>query len=421
MFFLKRMFQSIGNRPTGINEEIQDQSQKRDSFRLNLSYSGVQGFFWGSLSAFMSFLVLYFNLNGYSEIQIGYIMTVISIISIVSPTIMGYIADYYIPIKYVVVFMMLISIPIAFAIGATVGLFPMVLLLTGLLSMSEKSMGSMIDSWGMKLRNRKPYLNYGLTRSVGSLTYAFVAIIIGRFYDYVGISKMFWVHAVFILLFIIPALTLEGVPVTKNRKKEQSFLRTVKKLLQIRQYMILMICMILHGFSVVIVQTFQPILINNHGGTSTHLGLASFVLAICEAPIMFNSNRFLRKYKVEKLLSIAFLFSSLRIIASIIAPSLGWNIAVQSMQAISYGLYLPSILFYITLITPDEMHATAITLAMSLGFGVSGVLGNMLGGVIAQQLGVGAVYYVFTIIAAFSLIVFRVSLKIGAKTENAPV
>jgi len=163
--------------------------------------------------------------------------------------------------------------------------------------------------------------------------------------------------------------------------------------------------MVLHGFSMVVIGTFQPILISDHGGTSVHLGISSFVLAASEVPVMYNSTRFLRRFRAEALITVSLFFAAIRLLLSVLAPSLGWLIAAQSLQALSFGLYL---------LTPDEMQSTAITLALSIGFGGSGIIGNFFGGILAQRFGVSSVYYLFALLAACGLVLFRVTRKAPA-------
>ena len=396
-----------------LRQNIQQEAaliQKKDSRRINIIYGALQSLYMSTNCAYFAFLVIYLNSVGYSEFQIGLAMTMVSIVSIVSPSIMGYLADYVFPIKSIVAFMMLISVPLAFTLQLTVSVFPLALLAITALGISERSMMSLLDGWGMKLRSKKPYLNYGLTRGVASLTFAVVALSLGQIYNIIGVDKLFWVHALFALLCVLAAILLDGVPTISRKKERHSYLHTMRLLLQNRQYVILLICMALHGLSMVTIHTFQPILVTELGGTSTHLGLALFIMAGSEAPVMFSSSWFLRRYRVESLLVVAYAFTVLRVLSSVLAPNLGWLIGFQAFQAISYGLYLPAILFYISLITSDEMKATAITLAISVGFGLSGILGNSIGGLIAQHYGVRMVYYIFSFLTFCALVLFSTSL-----------
>lgn len=415
MTLIHKLAARLKPRAVGINDELPLSSvDKKKSKRINFLYGSVQSMYLAGICSFHTFLVLYLKENNYSEFQIGLIMTLMSVIGVFSPTIIGYIADYHIPIKMIVVVLITLSIPLAFMVQAAVAFYPIALVVILLTGIAEKGMGSVIDSWGMRLRGKHPYLNYGATRGLASLSYAIMALIAGRIYESFGLDKMFLVHAVVAALCVMFAMMLDNVPTSQKTKESKSFFKTVRQLLYIRQYSILLIVMVLHGFSMVVIGTFQPILISDHGGTSVHLGISSFVLAASEVPVMYNSTRFLRRFRAESLITVSLFFATIRLLLSVLAPSLGWLIAAQSLQALSFGLYLPSLLFYISLITPDDMQSTAITLALSIGFGGSGIIGNFFGGILAQRFGVSSVYYLFALLAACGLVLFRATRKAPA-------
>ena len=361
---------------------------------------------------------MYLNGQGYSELQIGTAMTSVSVMGILSPSIFGYLADRVIPIKGIALILMLISIPIAFVLGWTVSVVPLAIISITALGLTERSMMSVIDSWGMKIRESKPYLNYGLNRGIASLAYALAGLLLGRYYSIAGIEKMFWVHGAFAMICAGAAALLDNVPVSRPHKSSQSFLHTIGLLLKNKVYVLLLICMTLHGFSIVTIQTFQPILVATLGGTSAHLGAVIFVMAASEAPFMFSSAHFLRNFKVERLLQICFLFAALRILSGVLAPTINLLIASQAFQAVSYGLYLPCVLYYISAIVPRDVLATAITLATSMGFGLSGILGNVLGGFLAQQFGIRTVYYVFTLLAVCAFIIFSIGYGLRNRSQQ---
>lgn len=383
---------------------------KKARRKLNIVYGCVQSFFLCANGVYFSYLVLYLTTRGYSEFEIGLVMTAVSIVSVFAPSMMGYLADFVIPIKKIVIAMISVSIPLVFLLDAVVAIFPLALLVITTLGITERSMISMLDSWGMKIKQRKSYLNYGLTRGIGSLAFAVATLSVGRIYDLAGIDKLFWIHALFAAISVGFAFFLDDVPVVTKRKEKQSYIQTLLILIKNKKYLILIICMTLHGLSMVSIHTFQPILITQLGGTSTHLGLALFVMAASEAPALFKSKSILEKYKIESVLIFVFFVTILRVLGAVLAPTVEWLIATQALQAVSYGLYLPAVLLYVGLITRDDMTATAITLATSIGIGLSGILGNSLGGLIADLYGIQTVYYIFASLTAVAFLLFTFSV-----------
>ncbi len=383
-----------------------------DKKRVNFLYAALQSFFWCANCTYFSFLVIYLTSKQFSEFEIGLAMTLLAAVSILSPSILGYISDYVFPVKNIIIFMMMLSIPVAFTLGMSVTLVPVALLSVTLMGITEKSLVSVIDSWGVKIRRGKPYLNYGVSRGIASLSYAVAALSLGQIFNVIGIDNLFWIHAIFAAGCIAAALFLDHVPTLTGQSQKKSYYAAIKQLASNKKYVLLVICMALAGMSFVTSFTFQPILLTQMGGTAFHMGLSLFVMAGSEVPVMFYFSRIAEKYKLVFLLNLAFLFTFFRVIANVLAPNLGWLISVQAIQAFSFGLYLPAVLMYISLITDDHLKGTAITLAVSVGEGFAGIGGNLFGGYLAEKLGVRSVFYLFSLFALAAFLIFLVGNKL---------
>lgn len=388
------------------------------SRRINLLFGCLQSFFWSANCVYFSFLVLYLNKIGQTDKTISFLMMMLSMITVITPSVVGYLSDFVIPIKRIVAGFMLFSIPAAFFLKFSAGCIPLIFLSVACMGILEKSLVSVIDSWAMKIQPKYPGFNYGLTRGLASLVYGLVGLLMGSFFDKLGLDKLFYVHGVFALGAFLSAMFLDHIEIHKKdvliheagRGWSQNYPEVLFALLKSPRYFLLVVSMMLAGIALVSTYTYQPLLLAEMGGTNRHLGMSLFVMASSEVPIMLGYNKLSEKIANDRLLMIAFFFTVLRVVSHLLVPDLAWLIGIQVIQSLSFGLFLPSVLAYIGEITDARVTASAITFAMACYEGLSGMLGNFVGGMIADLFGLRMVYVFFGIVAMAAFATLSISV-----------
>ena len=377
-----------------------------ESKKTNLIYLLVQSFLCCAHGCYFGFLVVYLTQNGYDSVTIGFIMTLLAVFGLIITPLWGYLSDFVIPVKRIICGCMLLSIPAAFLLRFSTGMIPLTVVSILCMCVLERHMTSVVDSWGMKVMAKKPYLDYGLARGTAAFIYAVSGLLLGQVFSKFGIHTLFYLHAVLAGCCVISACFFDSVPTAPRSEKKQPYGQTAKKLLQNRRYRILLVCLMLAGVASVSSATFHPLRITQLGGTTAAMGASMFVMASSEMPAMFISKRLLSRFRADILLTVALFGIVLRMLANALAPNLPVLIAVQCLQALSYGLFLPVLLEYIRQITEPEMTATAITLGIACFDGFFGVIGNLVGGVLAATIGVRMVLLLFAGIAFVSFLIF---------------
>lgn len=391
--------------------------------RVNVAYAALQIFFWCAYCSFFSFLILYLLENGYPRSTIGWMMTMLSALSVVVPQVYGYLSDFHWPVRRLVSGGLLLSIPAVFLVRASIGIVPLAFLTIGLMGVLERSLVSVIDSWGMKLKLRGYQLNYAMTRGFASVSFAFAALGLGVLYDRAGISMMFWMNAFFAILAVAAALTL--APVAPRRRDDPqtthylSYGQALQVLRQNRPYRRLVAAMFLVAFGQVASATLLPIKIAAFGGSNSDLGRSMFVMAVSEFPAMLLYQRVASRFRAHTLVAVGMIFVILRVVSAWIAPSISWLITSQVFQMLSLGLYLPALLHLISEITDARVQATAITFAFAAGDGLSGLSGNAISGYLADRFGLGTVYGLFAILVTAGFVLYLTGLWRQQAAERA--
>ena len=341
-------------------------------------------------------------------------MSLIAFASIIGQPFWGNFIDTRNSVRNVIIICILTSGLAAMLIPVLKSFFFAVVIIGVITSFTESSMQSVIDSWTMSCVSQKPWIDYGLTRGLGSLGYAVTAVLFGMILDRYGYDLMFSVHLAMGFITIIFCIIVDRSSRTGCQTPVVSVRRLSFPLLSIAKsphfVWFLISSTIIHiGYRAS--GTFFPLLLSQKGGNSQSLGLALFIMAASEVPVLFLSKKLLSRFKDTSLLTVSMGFYFLRILLHIFVPAAGGLIALQLVQGLSYGIFLPASVHYIKRLSPVGMSATFITTATSAYLGISGILGSFLGGLLIDS---RDIYYMLSwgsIITLAGLLIFILAPK----------
>jgi PPP family 3-phenylpropionic acid transporter len=129
------------------------------------------------------------------------------------------------------------------------------------------------------------------------------------------------------------------------------------------------------------VNSFLIRIVENVGGNSQSLGLALAIAAICEIPVLFLYDSFIKRFKIPTvlLIFIACLFFVLRGIFYLFATNLILIYIIQILQSLSFALLIASKTHFAHEGVSDEYKATGQSI-MSMTEAIAMVMGSMIGG-----------------------------------------
>lgn len=390
--------------------------------RDNFGFGGLQWLYWSGYATVMPFLVIYLKSKGYKEVQTGAIMAAIMLVSIFAQPFWGHLCDRRLSIRNVMIVCMLISGIVTLFIPLVYQSFVLVILIAFIISFTENSMFTLIDSWTVQSSVKKPWIDYGPTRAMGSLGFAVTALFFGVLLDYFNYDLMFYAHLLVILVFVgccfyvgkINPLS-PGAAADKESFKKEAFRFNLKESWPFIWYLV-SASLVFTGLRGML--TFYPILLDQAGGNNTDLGLSIFILAASEAPLFLMSRKLLQRFKDTALILVGMFFSVVQIFLNIAMTSVPGLIAVQASEALSFGLFLPASIYYVTRISPPGKSSTYLMIAVSCYCGIGSIFGNFGGGMIIERFGIYTMLWVGMALTAIGMLVFLFSTCIPANRSN---
>ncbi len=392
-----------------------------------LAFGGLEFFFWAGNCCVIGFLSSYLKQIGYADPTIGIVMAIVAVVLIASQPLFGYIADTYIPPKILISVSIFLGIGAAFLIPLSRKGFVYAMLTVLLLTVCESSVTGVISSWSSKLIALGEPINYGLSRGMGSMGFAFTALLVGNMMQRFGPDIIFILHAVFyaidvlIIVFLVknvPCTNTKGVKSSRN-ESSLGFSGSMMVLLKNKKYVVLMFTLFLTSCAISVVGTYYPVILLASGGTNTDIGLALFVTAFSEGCVMVFYSRFAQRFKNSRILLFSLVFFAIRFLLFWLASgNTRALIACQATQSFSYGLYLPSTVAHTADISPLSLRSTALSVGMAVNFGISCVVGNLMGSVLSQSLGLTSIFPVAFSMTLVGILIFSFTFFINDHTPE---
>lgn len=233
-------------------------------------------------------------------------------------------------------------------------------------------------------------INFGLSRGMGSVSYAIAAVILGNLVDLFNPKVLSLVFVIAAVLFII---LIHSLPVTEEVQQETATNGSIFTI--IKKYPLLTLLLI--GFSLLLgaattLGTYLIHIVENLGGNTTAYGIAIFLMAASEMPVMMVVPKLLQRYSAIALIIFGSIAYVVRNVLICIAPNIYVVFAGMLFQSISYGLLTAVITYYVSqLVTKeDEVMGQTLISVMTSGFGAA--LGNLTGGILVDNFGLSAMF-----------------------------
>lgn len=387
----------------------------------NTGFAALNYFSYATYVVFFQFGMMYVKKLGYTEMQIGIITAVNFIAGMIVQPVYGYLADKVTGPKKLLLLLFSLSVIIGTLLPAAAMYFVPLLLLLVFMTASERMSPDVVSSYAIKVSQKKNGLDFGFCRGFGSMGYAVTAIGAGFLIDIFGDWMILALH---ILLGLITVLIIRKLPDCDIQRNNTSgierlnFFQSLKYLVKVPGFMITVAAVAFVQTAEKAASTFHPSVLLEAGGSSTHLGVSLFIMAIVEIPVMWNFTKLKAKFKLEHLLMFSFIVYILKIGLVAVFPTLWGVLGLQTLQAGCYAIFYPALILYFSSLVPEDMTASAMLLGSGIYMGVSGLVSSIGGGLLINFRGVFAIFSWGAVFCSIGALLFLTNLLLRARDNR---
>ena len=227
-------------------------------------------------------------------------------------------------------------------------------------------------------------INYGVGRGIGSLAYAFSALVIGKIMAAFGAEWMVWIALLLLVANILVTLAYPQIERVETEEEEREECCSILVFFsRYKWYCVSLLGIILIGMFHAMTENYLIEVVRPLGGDSGSVGIALFIATAIEMVVIVNFDT-VRKYISDNMLlklgAVSFLTKS---VLFLLAPNVTAIYFIQLLQATSYSFVSPTQMYYANnkVKAADMVKGQAfITASYTLGCAI----GNFTGGQILQ-------------------------------------
>lgn len=340
---------------------------------------------------------------GYSNLRIGWIMTLGALASALARPVWGTLNDRFSCARQVTLGSTAVGMGCYFFLTHSAAHPAVTAFAVMGLYVTVVCMMNFADAWALRLISSGAALNYGATRAGGSFSYAVGAAAFGSLaarWGFMPGNYILW--GLFILLCGVVCTLPNPPPAGQQRARKAPFLyESLAALSKNRVYCVMLAAFFLCTLATCSMESFYSVLILSLGGTERHVGIALFLQAMSELPVMVGYTRLRRRLGLSPaaLMGTAMFFYGLKALTLGFSASLGVVLAAALFQSVSFALFTPACVDFMLKTVSADCLSTAHLVFLAIGQGAAAVVGNTLGGVLAERFGVAWMFRLVSLLA----------------------
>ncbi|XEC95487.1 MFS transporter [Paenibacillus tarimensis] len=347
------------------------------------------------------FLPLYFENQGYSSSQIGFLMMIGPLLAIFMQPVWGYLSDRLRTVKKII--FVLWSLTILSSIGLfNSGGYALTLCFVLLMFFFYMPSTPLLDSISVVAAERRG-ATYGSVRLFGSIGFTTVSLTGGIILAMIGgianISFLLWAAWVLPMLLL---LFLRDEPADGERMTLQSLktLATNKSFLWF--LLLVFLISVPHRMNDVMLGLYMKQL----GATESMVGWAWALAAGVEIPVFILLYRYLNRVHEFTLIGLVGIIYCVRWFGYTVTDNPWVLLFLQAGAAVTFAVFWISAVHYTVRILPKQLGATGQSLLAMVFLGLSGITGGTVGGWLNDNYGGSSMYMFASIVALLAGIGF---------------
>lgn len=275
------------------------------------------------------------------------------------------------------------------------------LLFAGLAGIGPTLDARTLETLGPQGRDR-----YGQVRAFGSLAFVVVALLVGLLLDAQGSRSLFWIYLPCLIGTVLVTATIPR----RGTNRSISMLRGAGHILGAPGMLVFF-----SGFTIVwtaltAMNAFYSIQVVALGGSTTLVGITWSFGAIIEVPLMYAFPRLGARFGTERLLVFGALVFTIRGVVAAVAADPVALVLIAPLEGLGFACAFVGGVTVLAARLPTSLGGTAQGL-FSASAGLATIIGSVVGGTIAQAVGIPGMFAVTagiglvgTVVIAFAMI-----------------
>ncbi|MCB0042326.1 MAG: MFS transporter, partial [Caldilinea sp.] len=270
----------------------------------------------------------------------------------------------------------------------TTGFWP-ILILVVVMVFFRAPAPALVDSAVMDIVGRTG-ASYGRQRLFGSIGFVMASYGLGQILSTRDLDAIFWIHGLLLAI----GCTFLALLLPVERIAQRTNLITGLKLMRKQAgYTSFLAMNVLMGAGAAGFISFIGLRILALGGTEAQVGLAYALNAITEIPVMFAGAALLARFRPSRLIVVGLLGFAAVYSFMALATSPIWILAASPLLGLLYAGFWMSVVTYASKSAPAGMRATGQALVSAAQGGLGWALGSIVGGMLWDGFGGGAVLF----------------------------
>lgn len=352
-------------------------------------------FFHVTNTIIISFLPLYLNFKGLTGTEIGWVLAVGPLASIISQPFWGFLSDKYRTVKWVLI-MTIIGMLIFSVLFFQMNQLVFILIFGALFYFFSSPVGALGDSLAQRQADIL-HISFGSIRTWGSIGFALSSLVIGQLLDLYGVEFMRWPYLVFGTILLIVAFQISDV---KTTEEDQSVsFRDLKIIFANKPFIYFLLIMMFISITHRANDSFIGLFITELGGSESLVGIGWFIALVSEAFIFAFAYKWFKKDRALFFIILASILYTVRWILFAFSTEPIIVLIGQLLHGLTFGVFYLSALDYVTRLIPNTLQSSGHLIFYSVFFGVSGIIGSLGGGFLMDHFGGNHLYFILSIMA----------------------
>lgn len=365
---------------------------------LTVKCAGLQGIYWMSFCSVYSFASVFLLSKHLENQQIGLVLAVSNIASVILQPALGAWADKTtrVSLQTIIRSLAFLNIVLLGVLAAFPSIMAASVLLYGGAVALTLTLQPLLNSFIFSYQNEGRDINFGLTRGIGSICFAFLSLLLGlalnRYHPSVLPFVCISLFAGLLLLMQafpkLEACSKQKVEVSRSAP-QRAFADSLHVFKKYDRFALLLLALSFLFIFHTIANTYLAQIMSHLGGEKNDFGLSLTIAAVCELPAMLGFKHLTSRFTSAALLKTAGCFYVVRSVLFLLSSSVWMINAAQLFQGLSFAVYVPASVYYVNRLMGSEDKVkgqTFIVGSTTLG----SVFGSILGGWLLDHAGVHA-------------------------------